>query len=394
MASPQAADGSPRRVERMASPQAADGSPGPVERKAGPPAADGSPHPVECMASPPAADRSIFVFTGDYTDCSLFYGVRLEAVPPPSANSDDAPPSMELRLTADPVLRWSEEGRQLSDVAAVSGGTILCLIHGSRRTVICDTASGTNTPGPRLHRSKRRPVMLPVGGDGTVLVMDKILRPGHCCFEALRRRPNGGWGADALPDPPVPLVEGSSRFCRFANPLVSAYFAIGSRVWISLTKMGTFSLDMETGTWRMEGTWQLPLENLGIFVPELGVVMGIASVIDFEPHDPWCCQVCALGIVESQHPVVRRVWEIPAERPEDVAPAEAVSLACLGNGRLCISRSIIVRGVPSGDTGTSFMLVDVSRSPNGDLELVKHGNVYCHLWPWRHIGHASFLQPA
>uniref|UniRef100_K3Z0F7 Uncharacterized protein n=1 Tax=Setaria italica TaxID=4555 RepID=K3Z0F7_SETIT len=135
---------------------------------------------------------------------------------------------------------------------------------------------------------------------------------------------------------------------------------------------GTISLDTETGTSRKEGTWELPLDNLGIFVPELGVVIGIASTRDcLEPSDPWFCQVCALDVVEARPPAVRHVWEIPPERAEDVAPSEAVSLAYLrDDSRFCVS---------SEDTGTSFTLVDVSRLPGGDLELAKHGNVYCHV---------------
>jgi hypothetical protein len=357
-----------------------------------PPAADGSPRPIERTAAPPATERSLFLYTRDWNVGSLFYGVRLEAVaPPPSVGgSEDVPPLMKIRPSAEPVARWSHEELKLGAIPAVSGGTILALVHGSRRTVIRDTASGTDTPGPRLHRSKREPVMLPVGDDGTVLVMDTILRPGRCCFEALRRLPGGGWRADALPDPPVELAEGSSRFASDANPLVSAYFAMGSRAWISLWRSGTFTLDMETATWRMEGTWQLPLSNLGIFVPELGLVMGIACPLHFEADDPCCCQVCALEIVESQPPVVRHVWEIPPERAEDAGPWFTARLAHLGNGRLCISRSIEVEDASGGDTGTSFTLMDVRRLPDGDLELNKHGDAYCHVWPWGHGRQAVF----
>jgi hypothetical protein len=54
---------------------------------------------------------------------------------------------------------------------------------------------------------------------------------------------------------------------------VSAYCAVGTRVWISVTGKGTFSLDAadeHSTTWRTEGTWQLPFQGHGLHVPELG----------------------------------------------------------------------------------------------------------------------------
>jgi len=178
---------------------------------------------------------------------------------------------------------------------------------------------------------------------------------------------------------------------------VSAYFAMGSRAWISLPDEGTLSLDTERGTWQMEGTWELPLNWRGLFVPELGVVVGITSARHLEPDTERCCQVCALD-VEARPPVVRRVWEIPPEEHvQGVAPYETAGLAHLGNGRFCISRSFIARGEvysSNRENGTSFTLVDVSRLPGGGLELAEHGNTYDHVWPLGHIGQATFLQPA
>lgn len=136
--------------------------------------------------------------TEDRHEGCVVYDVRLEAVPPSSAAEPEFRPSM------DPIIcREASSEHNYTALAAVSGGTtIVSVVAGSRKTVVHDCATGADTPGPRLRRSKKRPIMLPVGDDDdTVLVMDVILRRGRHCFEALRRVP--GWRADALPDPPV-----------------------------------------------------------------------------------------------------------------------------------------------------------------------------------------------
>nr|CAB3445478.1 unnamed protein product [Digitaria exilis] len=239
-----------------------------------------------------------------------------------------------------------------------------------------------------------------MGDDDTVLVMKTIAHPGCHCFEALRRRklPGGGWRADALPDPPLEM-----------GTHIMAYFAQGTRAWISLLHEGTFSLDVAAAAaaWRREGTWELPWIGRGILVPELGLVIGIAREGMAYTLNPDTsrqyryCHVCAVDVVKARPPAVRRVWEIPAERVDQVAPCETVSLAHLGNGSFCIARSIEVEvpnelGYLYKARGTSFTLVDVRRLPGADddLELVTHGKVQPHVWPWSHVGHASFLQPA
>lgn len=47
------------------------------------------------------------------------------------------------------------------------------------------------------------------------------------------------------------------------------YVAVGTRVWISVTRKGTFSLDTQTGMWTTEGTWQLSFEGRALHVPEI-----------------------------------------------------------------------------------------------------------------------------
>nr|CAB3448753.1 unnamed protein product [Digitaria exilis] len=350
------------------------------------------------------------LWVDDWNKGSLVYSLRLEAVVPPPSSAAGSP---ELfRPCVEPLIRWSEgeEKIEYNDLAAVSGGgTIVGVVAGSsRRTVVHDGATGAATPGPNLRRSKRRPIMLPIGDDDdTVLVMKTITHPRCHCIEALRRRRKlpggggGGWRADALPDPP--LERGTH---------IMAYFAQGTRAWISLLHEGTFSLDVAAAgsAWRREGTWELPWIGRGILVQELGLVIGIARegmayTLDDPEHTRQYrhCHVCAVDVVEARPPAVRRVWEIPAERVDQVVPWEMVSLAHLGNGSFCMARSIEVDvDVPNElghlykGRGTSFTLADVRRLPGADddLELVTHGKVQPHVWPWSHYGHASFLQPA
>uniref|UniRef100_K4AMD8 Uncharacterized protein n=1 Tax=Setaria italica TaxID=4555 RepID=K4AMD8_SETIT len=72
-------------------------------------------------------------------------------------------------------------------------------------------------------RHRDKPAMVPVA-DGTVVRMDTILFDGIYTFETLRLLPR--------------------RLITF----VSAYFALGTCVWISVSHKGTFSLDTKDGT--------------------------------------------------------------------------------------------------------------------------------------------------
>nr|CAB3445486.1 unnamed protein product [Digitaria exilis] len=339
--------------------------------------------------TPPDATRpALLLSTSDCNEGCIVYDVRLEAV-------GSGTPESSLRPSMDPILclAASPDHTNYTELAAVSGGaTIVSLVAGSPDTLVHDLATEAHTPGPRLRASKPRPIMLPVG-DHTVLVMNEVLRPGRHCFEALRRVPSAGgdtWLADALPDPPIAYAMDDDEDDMdddedTYHPHVMAYFAIGSRAWISVSRVGTLSLDMDHGgaSWQVEGTWELPLLGRGLFVPELGVVVGIpASAHRHSMKKERCYQVCALD-VEARPPVVRRKWGIPPERVEEVPPWE-VSLAHLGNGRLCVARSIVVK-VPHHEgglceaRGTSFTLVDVRRrSPGGELELARHGKVHGH----------------
>ncbi|TVU02197.1 hypothetical protein EJB05_52340, partial [Eragrostis curvula] len=119
--------------------------------------------------------------------------------------------------------------------------------------------------------------------------MDTIIFDGFYSFETLRPLPNGG-GWHATPLPKLPVV------------FISAYFAVGTRVWISVTRKGTFSLDTAAngaGTWRVEGTWQLPFEGRALHVPELDSVIGLTVGSRL---------LCACDVKIGSRPVIRHVW--------------------------------------------------------------------------------------
>ncbi|KAK3120971.1 hypothetical protein QOZ80_8BG0644230 [Eleusine coracana subsp. coracana] len=316
----------------------------------------------------------------------------------------------QLRPSQHPVAHWpaDQNRKKLVGALAVSGTTILGVVDdGSQPMAIHDTARPSQSQGPLLLRGpKRRPVILPVG-PSVVVVMDRLLRPGASCrFEALRSDGGATWRADDDPLPEPPLAyddEEEDDGEEIDYPVITSYFATGGRrLWISVTFRGTFSLDVEEKTWRLEGEQELPLLERGISAPDLGgaVVLGVSSDGgDAAPSGRRCCAVCALD-VGVRPPALLRVWHLPAERPEEVAFGEMVSLAYLGNGRICVARSIEVELSKDVTTpslkgrGTSFTVADVTREdPDGELRLVSTAKAHRHVWPLGHLGHAVFLQP-
>ncbi|CAL4943665.1 unnamed protein product [Urochloa decumbens] len=249
------------------------------------------------------------------------------------------------------------------------------------------------------HRDK--PAMLPLV-DGTVVRMDTVLFDGIYTFETLRLLPDGGgWHATALPNPPVPLGEEEITF-------ISAYLALGTRVWISLTNMadkGTFSLDTKHRTWRKEGTWMLPFEGRAFYVPELGSVIGLTTGTRL---------LCACDVKEDgTPPVVRHVWPDTSPRPwekclisdahdhEPSKPRDMPSLAYLGKGRICICRPMSTmepddNGPAITYNAASFLVVEVKRLPNnGYLHMARRGKMSYMLPPQgRESPYMGFIQPA
>jgi hypothetical protein len=243
-------------------------------------------------------------------------------------------------------------------------------------------------------RHRDRPAMLPMG-DGTVVRMDTILFDGIYSFETLRLDPSGGCHAAPLPNPPV------GRLAENEIVFMSAYLALGTRVWISLTRKGTFSFDTEHGTWQREGTWLLPFEGRALYVPELGSVIGLTAETRL---------LCACDVKTGTPPVVRYVWRetFPLPWEECISdghhppsrPRDMPSLAYLGKGRICICRPMSTTepndyGPPTTYSASSFLVVAVKRLPNGELLLAKRGKM-TYMWPphGRQSPYIGFIQPA
>ncbi|KAJ1285577.1 hypothetical protein BS78_03G289700 [Paspalum vaginatum] len=183
---------------------------------------------------------------------------------------DDEQETMALTCIPCPVAQFPLLVHWCCSLA-VSGGSVLAVIkvggydfweRQPGRLVRC-------WPMHRSYLSQRllggnhtdRPAMLPNAG-GVVVRMDTVLFDGIYTFEILRRRHGGGggWHAAPLPSPPV------GKLAANEIVFVSAYLALGTRVWISVSTKGTFSLDTAASSssqqWRMEGTWPLELKRL------------------------------------------------------------------------------------------------------------------------------------
>ncbi|XP_025801802.1 uncharacterized protein LOC112881356 [Panicum hallii] len=178
----------------------------------------------------------------------------------------------------------------------------------------------------------------------------------------------GGWSTIPLPRPPLRTLRLPSQ-----SVSISAYFVMGTRVWISVTGEGTFSLDTQLGIWRMEFLEELRrLQGRAFFVPELGSVVGLTGGDDRF--------LCSYKLNDGREKGVPLTWQhtwseaVPWECCDHgEAPwREMVSLAYLGEGRFCIYRPIKVLG--SALNFNSFLVLELRRRPDGkELEIAKRG---------------------
>ncbi|KAL6906495.1 hypothetical protein ACP4OV_004096 [Aristida adscensionis] len=256
-----------------------------------------------------------------------------------------------------------------------------------------DCAAPSSQPGdPRVLRDPGPAIMVPVGDD-TVIRMDTVIYSDACRFEALRRVPGGGggWRTDPLPRPEIWDLTNHSD-----SASITAYFAMGAHVWISVAGMGVFSLDTRTDSWRVQYLgMDLRMEGRAVFVPELSAVVGLAAgtqelcTYEFSEHrEPrWTCML-------SSAP-----WE--GNRPAGHYPSkEMVSLAYLGKGRFCICRAIKAMEliVPGGSIGfndwCSFLVLELTRVPDGMLQLAKRSELSFHgKWPEGECLDMYLIQP-
>jgi hypothetical protein len=231
------------------------------------------------------------------------------------------------------------------------------------------------------------PIMLPVG-ESMVIRMDTVIYGGDVSarFEAPRFVPStGGWDIFPLPRPPLGTFE------RVA---ISAYFVMGTRVWVSVTSKGTFSLDAEHGTWRAEFPEELRrLQRRALFVPELDSVVGLTPAEDQR-------LLCAYRFNEKGVLSWKHTWAetIPSEwfHSQRTRPtSEMVDLAYLGNGRFCVCRpaKMLENGITDELYLNSFLVLELRRLPDGELKLIKRGMLRLHgLWSQGTCQGVYFLQ--
>lgn len=277
----------------------------------------------------------------------------------------------EQTLEVDPSLDSVVEQPLQYRPLAIAAGTILgvtprprhLLVHPWTNALISEIQDPRDT-GP--------PIMLTVGEEGTVVIrMDTIIYgddPSASRFEALRFVPStGGWHIVPLPRPPLGAL---SPFERVA---ISAYFVMGTRVWVSVTGKGTFSLDAEQGTWRAEFPEELQrLHVRALFVPELDAVVGLTPgegrlLCAYRFNDK--------GILSWQRTWTETLpWECFYNTKTQPTMDQMVDLAYLGNGRFCVCRPVKLLG-SDGTNMNSFLVLELRRLRDGELQLLKRGTL-------------------
>ncbi|KAL6906496.1 hypothetical protein ACP4OV_004097 [Aristida adscensionis] len=275
------------------------------------------------------------------------------------------------------VLRFQDE--LVASLGATPADTV--------RSQFLPADTGVRDPGPAI--------MIPVGDD-TVIRMDTVIYGDTCRFEALRRVPGDGgrWRTDPLPRPPIwKLVR------PFDSASITAYFAMGAHVWISVAGMGAFSLDTRTDSWRIQPCGEeLQLEGRAVFVPELGALVGLAAGTQL---------LCSYEFSEHGEPRWKRTCTWLESAPWSgrrlayhCTSKEMVSLAYLGKGRFCICRAITALDlvVPGGflvfNDWCTFLVVELTRAPDGTLQLSKRGDLSYHgEWPEDECLDMYLIQP-
>ncbi|KAF8753623.1 hypothetical protein HU200_011592 [Digitaria exilis] len=257
------------------------------------------------------------------------------------------------------------------------------------------TAGDTNNDPP--------PIMLAVGDD-TVIKMDTVIyyRESSSCyssgFEMITYNDDyGWWRAIPLPRPPFRTLRHPSQ-----SVTIRAYFAIGTRVWISVSGEGTFSLDAKRAFWQAEFPEELcRLDGRAFFAPELGSVVGLTAGDDRF--------LCSYKVDEAD--MKKWTWETRSGVPmtwqhtwREAVPWECfdlgyapwkdkASLAYLGDGTFCVYRP--VKMLDRDLNFNSYMVLQLRRRlPDGnELEIARRGAIHIKgIWPEGHHQDTYFIQ--
>ncbi|KAE8812841.1 hypothetical protein D1007_10170 [Hordeum vulgare] len=156
---------------------------------------------------------------------------------------------------------------------------------------------------------------------------------------------------------------------------VTACFAAGTRLWVSATDRGTYSVDTTHG-WRKEGDWELPFQCRGFLVPDLGAGLCFGLC-------PRTTRLCAWDVRRSPPPALyawddtRPCWptSFSQENVRAVARFPDSSLAYLGDGEFCIAWTIGISEENSSIRQRALWLMGVKigkNSPSAPLRLLHH----------------------
>ncbi|KAI4981994.1 hypothetical protein ZWY2020_022486 [Hordeum vulgare] len=180
------------------------------------------------------------------------------------------------------------------------------------------------------------------------------------------------WSPEPGAGSPPDLVHSSRD-----NPActVTACFAAGTRLWVSATDRGTYSVDTTHG-WRKEGDWELPFQCRGFLVPDLGAGLCFGLC-------PRTTRLCAWDVRRSPPPA-RYAWDdtrpcwptsFSQENVRAVARFPDSSLAYLGDGEFCIAWTIGISEENSSIRQRALWLMGVKigkNSPSAPLRLLHH----------------------
>lgn len=246
---------------------------------------------------------------------------------------------------------------------ALHGATSNIIAVTSRaRTIVYDADSNLLSPGPDLCAIKLRPILLPVG-DSSFVAMSLYPHGAGPHFESIDLSQGSSACWRVLPELPGPR----SYLMDHNSSEVTAYFVAGTRVWVSLHGMGTFSFDMTTRQWRKEGTWMLPVIGRAVLAPAGG---GGGPSLLFGFCDS-AAHLCACDI-EASPPVVRVTWEdnaYPKEWCDRIRCGMASRIGDLtyfGGGRFCTA--IVMMG--EYNNPLQFLCI-TALQVTANLELIK-----------------------
>jgi len=137
----------------------------------------------------------------------------------------------------------------------------------------------------------------------SLYVMDREPIPGrNCSFEVLNNvlcKTNDDSSWHCLQPLPFVLEPGYER--RFIESYTTSDG--GSNILISTPGVGTYSLDVASGSWRKAGDWELPFRGRADFFPEYGVWLGFSS-----QDNLLCCSSDITAAVLEGAPL-DMVWE-------------------------------------------------------------------------------------